>query len=150
MKYAKHLVPVLLGFGLMLSMNTGAAGAGKPKDVCIAAPTGGGGFNTFVLKEVETLSPGTAAALRGFYFTTGGQKIGPLQGTAAMGSDGQIRIGLFVHYTAENAALLNDFTVSGLIDAGYNGTVGFDNDGDFKINGTLDFQRVDCSTTVIP
>jgi hypothetical protein len=72
MKFVKQLVPVLLGLGAVISINGGAAGAAKPpKDVCIAAPTGGGGFNTFVLRGVETLVPGGAVALRGLYFTTG-------------------------------------------------------------------------------
>lgn len=148
MKFVKQLVPVLLGFGVLVSLNGGVANAAKQKDVCLAAPTGGGGFNTFVLTDVESLVPGGAVALHGFYFTTGVRKIGPLEGTAAMGSDGQIRIGFFVHSTAEGGQ--NDFTIAGLIDADYNGTVSFDNDGDFKPNATLDMQRVECSTIVRP
>ena len=148
MKFLKQLVPVLLGFGVLASINGGVASAAKLKDVCIAAPTGGGGFNTFILKDVDALFPGGAVALHGFYFTTGVRRIGPLEGTAAMGSDGQIRIGFFVHSTAEGGQ--NDFTIAGLVDADYNGTVSFDNDGDFKPNSTLDMQRVDCSTIVTP
>jgi len=150
MKFVKQLVPVLLGCGAMVAMNGGAASAAKAKDVCIAAPTGGGGFNTFVLQSVDTLFPGAAVALHGFYFTTGVKKIGPLEGTAVMGSNGQIRIGFFVHSSAEGGAIANDFTISGMLDADYNGFVGFDNDGDFQNNGTLEMQRVDCSTIVTP
>jgi hypothetical protein len=150
MKFVKQLAPVVLGLGAVIAINGGVAGAAKPKDVCLVAPTGGGGFNTFILREVEALVPGGAVALHGFYFTTGVRKIGPLEGTAAMGSDEQIRIGFFVHSTAEGGPNPNDFTISGLIDAGYNGTVGYDNDGDFKNNGTLEMQRVDCSTIDTP
>jgi len=147
MKFVKQFVPVLIGLGVVIAMNGGVARAAKPKDVCIVAPTGGGGFNTFVMKGVELLVPGGAVALQGIYFTTGSQRLAPLHGTAAMGSDGRIRIGFFVHSTAES---LNDFTVAGVTDANYAGTVSFDNDGDFKPNGTLDMQQVDCSTIVIP
>jgi len=115
--------------------------------VCIVVPTGGGGFNAFILKEVDTLVPGAVAALRGLYFATGQNLIAPLSGSAVMGSDGQIRIGFFVNSSAQST---NDFTVSGVTDANYNGTVNFDNDGDFKANGTLAMQRVDCSTITIP
>jgi len=147
MKFVKQLVPVLLGFGFMVAMNGGAANAAKPKDVCMVAPTGGGGFNEFVLREVDALFPGGAVALRGLYTTTGSQRVSPVHGSAVMGSDGRIRIGFFVHTTAES---INDFTVAGVLDADYNGTVNFDNDGDFMPNGTLDMQRVDCSTITIP
>jgi hypothetical protein len=147
MTFVKQLVPVLLGLGAVISMNPGAAGATKAKDVCIAAPTGGGGFNTFVLKEVESLVPGAAVALRGLYFTTGSLRLAPLNGTAAMGSDGRIRLGFFVHSTAES---INDFTVAGVVDATYAGTVSYDSDGDYAVNGTLAMQRVDCGTITIP
>jgi hypothetical protein len=149
MKYVRQLAIASVGFVVIVAINgTGIAGAGsKPKDVCIAAPTGGGGFNTFILKEVDTLVPGAVAALRGLYFATGQHRIAPLSGSAVMGSDGQIRIGFFVHSSAQAT---NDFTVSGVTDADYNGTVNFDNDGDFMANGTLAMQRVDCSTITIP
>jgi hypothetical protein len=148
MKFMKQLVPVLFGVGAVISIHGGAfAAAPKSKDVCIAAPTGGGGFNTFVLKEVETLVPGDAVALRGLYFTTGSLRVSPLHGTAIMGSDGRVRIGFFVHTTAES---INDFTISGLVDADFAGPVGYDNDGDYLNNGTLTMQRVDCSTIAIP
>ena len=98
--------------------------------MCLAAPTGGGGFNEFILRNVDVLAAGGAISLRGIYTTTGSQRISPLDGSAIMGSDGQIRIGFFVHSTAQGGQ--NDFTVSGLLDAAYNGTVNFDNDGDFK------------------
>lgn len=147
-KYVRHIAIACVGFGLIAAMNgTSVAAAGKPKDVCLVAPTGGGGFNTFVLKEVDALAPGGVVALRGLYFATGPQLIAPLYGSAAMGSDGQIRVGFFVNSSAQGT---NDFTVSGVTDATYTGTVNFDNDGDYKPNGTLAMQRVDCSTITIP
>ena len=148
MRFMKQLVPALLGCGVLFTIDGGVATAAKPKDVCLAASTGGGGFNEFVLRDVDTLTPGEAVTLRGIYKTTGGQRLSPLEGTAAMGSDGQIRIGFFVHSTAEGGQ--NDFTISGLLDAAFAGTVNYDNDGDFTPNGTLAMQRVDCSTITIP
>jgi len=142
MKFVKQLVPVLLGFGVMVAMSGGAASAAKAKDVCI-----GDGINKFVLREVDPLFPGGAVALRGLYTATGTQRVSPVHGSAVMGSDRRVRIGFFVHTAAEST---NDFTVAGVVDADYNGTVNFDNDGDFKPNGTLDMQRVDCSTIIIP
>ena len=146
MRFVKQLVPVLLGFGVMVAMNGGASAA-RPKDVCLVAPTGGGGFNAFVLREVDALFPGGAVALRGIYTVTNSQRVAPVHGSAVMGSDGQIRIGFFVHSSADST---NDFTIAGVLDSNYNGTVNFDNDGDFKPNGTLDMQRVDCSTIIVP
>ena len=148
MRRLKQLVPALLGFGVLVAMNGGVARAARDRDVCLAAPTGGGGFNEFILKDVDVLAPGGAISVRGIYTTTGSQRISPLDGSAAMGPDGQIRIGFFVYSTAQGGQ--NDFTVSGLLDGAYNGTVNFDNDGDFKPNGTLTMQRVECSTITLP
>lgn len=148
MRRIKQLVPALLGFAVLVVMNADVASAAKERDVCMAASTGGGGFNEFILKDVDTLTIGEAISLRGIYTATGSQRISPLSGSAIMGSDGQIRIGFFVHSTAQGGT--NDFTVSGVLDAAYNGTVNFDNDGDFKPNGTLAMQRVDCSTITLP
>ena len=151
MRRVMQLVPALLGFGVLVALNADvarAANAAKDKDVCLAAPTGGGSFNEFILRNVDTLVAGDAVSLRGIYTTTGSQRISPLDGTAIMGSNGQIRIGFFVYSTAQGGS--NDFTVSGVLDAAYNGTVNFDNDGDFKPNGTLTMQRVECSTITLP
>lgn len=148
MKFVKQLAPVLLGLGVVAAMNSGAAGAARPpKDVCIAAPTGGGGFNEFVFRDVDALAPGGAITLRGLYTTTGSQRVSPVDGSAIMGSDGRVRIGFFVHTSAES---INDFTVSGVTDATFAGTVGYDNDGDYVNNGTLTMARVDCGTVIIP
>ena len=148
MRRLHQLVPALLGFGVLVAMNSGVTRAARDKDVCLAAPTGGGGFNEFILKDVDLLGPGGAISVRGIYTATGSQRISPLDGSAAMGPDGQIRIGFFVYSTAQGGQ--NDFTVSGLLDGAYNGTVNFDNDGDFKPNGTLTMQRVECSTIILP
>jgi hypothetical protein len=152
MKGLKQRLFVALGLALVgavtgVSVNAGSAPASKVRDVCIAAPTGGGGYNMFILRGVESLTRGGAIDLKGFYFTTVVNKVGPLHGTATMKSDGTVRLGFFVHSTAES---LNDFTVSGITDASFVGTVNYDSDGDFKTNGTLDFQAVDCATVDIP
>ncbi len=148
MRVVKQLAAAVLGFGVMVALSSEVSHAAKSRDVCLNAPTGGGGFNVFVLKDVDAIGVGDAAILRGLYFATGVQRIAALHGSAVMGSDGQIRIGFFVHSTAGGGS--NDFTVSGVLDAEYNGTVNFDNDGDFKPNGTLDMQRVACDTVTIP
>ena len=64
-----------------------------------------------------------------------------------MASDGTLRLGFFVHSTAQSS---NDFTVSGVTDANFVGTVSYDNDGDFVPNGTLVFEQVDCATITVP
>jgi hypothetical protein len=132
--------------GLMVALTTGSASAAKTRDVCIASPTGGGSFNTFVLRDVPFLNPGGAMAVQGLFFT-GARRIAPVHGSAAMASDGTVRLGMFVHSTAEST---NDFTVAGITDENFVGTLSFDNDGDFVPNGTLAMQAVECSTISIP
>jgi hypothetical protein len=65
-------------------------------------------------------------------------------------SDGSVRIGFFVHSIAVPTADPNDFTMAGTTDVNFVGIVSFDNDGDFRPNGTLDSGSFDCSTVVIP
>lgn len=147
MKRFKQVVPVLAALAAIAWVNGGVAGAARTRDVCVASPTGGGGFNTFVLRDVDPLVRGAAIALRGMYFTTGSQRLAPLHGSAVMGNDGVVRVGFFVHSTAQS---LNDFTAAGVTDGDFVGTMTFDSDGDFVANGTLTMQKVDCSTLVIP
>ena len=56
-------------------------------------------------------------------------------------------MGFFVHSTSEST---NDFTVSGVTDTNFVGTLSYDNDGDFVPNGTLAMEEVDCATIAIP
>ena len=146
--YQLSLVALGIGFAAAASVPAGAAPpASKARDVCIAAPTGGGGFNTFVFRSMEPLAPGHAVTLRGVYFTTGSMRLSPVHGSAAMASNGTVRLGFFVHTLAES---INDFTVSGVTDETFAGTVKYDNDGDFKENGTLVMAPVDCTSLNIP
>jgi len=147
MKGLKQVLFVVLGLALVVSVTAGAAPSTKVRDVCIAAPTGGGGFNMFIFRGVESLTRGEAISLKGLFFTTVVNRVAAFYGSAAMVSDGTVRLGLFVNATAEST---NDFTISGMLDTNFVGTVGFDNDGDFKPNGTLSFQVVDCATVDIP
>jgi hypothetical protein len=147
MKWLNQLLLVALGLVAVGSVPTGAASAARVRDVCIAAPTGGGSFNTFVFRDVEPLSPGRAVTLRGVYYVTSTRKLSPLDGSAAMASDGTVRIGFFVHSTAVS---INDFTISGIVDANFAGTLNYDNDGDFLPNGTLAAASADCATLNIP
>jgi hypothetical protein len=64
-----------------------------------------------------------------------------------MVSDGTVRLGLFVHSTAESS---NDFTISGVTDTNFVGILKFDDDGDFVPNGTLAMELADCATISIP
>ena len=136
-------LPLMLG--LLAAVPASAAPVAK-RDVCVVAPTGGGSFNTFVLRDVETLSPGRAIALRGLFWT-GALRVAPVHGSAVMTSSGSVRIGLFVHSTAEST---NDFTVAGVTDTNFVGTWSFDNDGDFRPNGTLAMEIRSCSTIAVP
>ena len=132
--------------GLVLAVPASAAAAPN-KDRCMVSPTGGGSFNTFVFLDVPHLQAGQAVAVQGVFFT-GAQKLAPFHGTIVTAPDGlRLLVGLFVHSTALS---LNDFTVSGVVDQTLGGTVNFDNDGDFKPNGTLTVSEVDCATITIP
>ena len=102
------------------SVTAGAAPSTKVRDVCIAAPTGGGGFNMFIFRDVESLTRGEAISLKGLFFTTVVNRVAPFYGSAAMVSDGTVRLGLFVNSTAEST---NDFTISGMLDANFVGLV---------------------------
>ena len=145
MKSLIRWLPVVLGFAVVVSVNTGAA-TSRTRDICIVNPTGGGSLNTFIFRDVEPLSRGRAISLQGLFFT-GARRLAPFHGSAAMASDGTVRLGLFVHSTAEST---NDFTISGVTDTNFVGTLSYDNDGDFVPNGTLAMQLADCATIVIP
>jgi hypothetical protein len=146
MKNLKLLLPVVLGLAIAVSVNAGAAPSAKTRDVCIVNPTGGGSLNTFIFRDVEPLSRAQAISLKGLFFT-GARKVAPFHGSAAMESDGTVVVGLFVHSTAQS---INDFTISGVTDTDFVGTLSFDNDGDFVPNGTLAMQLADCSAIAIP
>jgi hypothetical protein len=146
MRNLKRLLSVVLGLAVVVSVNAGAAPSARTRDVCIINPTGGGSLNTFIFRDVEPLSLGRAISLQGLFFT-GARKVAPFHGSAAMVSNGTVRLGLFVHSTAEST---NDFTISGVTDTDFVGTLSFDNDGDFRPNGTLAMQLADCSAISIP
>jgi hypothetical protein len=143
MRHVRVLMSIILG---VLAAVPASAGAAQRKDVCVVNPTGGGSFNTFIIRDVQPLSLGGAISLKGLFFT-GARKVAPFHGTAVMAMDGTVRLGLFVHSTAES---LNDFTVAGVTDTNFVGTWSYDNDGDFKPNGTLAMELRDCNTISIP
>jgi len=146
MRYVRQLLfPTMLGLMVAMPASAGPSRT-TTRDVCIAAPTGGGSFNTFVFRDVEPLSPGRAITLKGLFFT-GAQKVEPVSGSAAMTTSGTIVLGAFVHSTAQS---INDFTVAGITDANFVGILNYDNDGDFKPNGTLAMEAKDCATIAIP
>ncbi len=118
----------------------------KSADVCLVNFDFSSPMNTLVLHDVGPLAPARSIALHGLFFTRA-NRLAPVHGSATMTSGGGIRLGVFVHSTADAS---NDFTVSGVAAADYSGTLNFDNDGDFKPNGTLEWTRVDCATITVP
>ena len=143
MRHVRVLLSMILG---LLAAVPASAGAAQRKDVCVVNPTGGGSFNTFIIRDVQPLSLGGAISLKGLFFT-GARKVAPFHGSAVMAMDGTVRLGLFVHSTAE---ALNDFTVAGVTNTDFVGTWSYDNDGDFKPNGTLAMELRDCHDISIP
>jgi len=124
-----------------------AGPAPKPKDVCIVnLGTSGSAINTFVFRDVKPLAAGGAISLEGLFFTAA-RKVEPVHGSAAMATDGSVRIGLFVH---SSAASTNDFTVSGVTGSDFSGTLNFDSNGDFVPDGTLVMTPTDCTVVTIP
>lgn len=103
-------------------------------------------LNTFIYQDVDQLSTGKVISLRGLFFTVTGRKA-PFDGSAVMGADGGVRLGIFVHSTAEST---NNFTLSGVTDEFFAGTLGFDADGDFKIDAPLVLEVVKCDDVQIP
>ena len=146
MKNLTHALAILVGIGIVGAISASGAPATKTRDICIVSPTGGGSLNTFIFRDVGSLSPAGAISLQGLFFT-GARKVAPFHGSAAMATDGTVRLGAFVHSTADST---NDFTISGVTDTNFVGTLKFDNDGDFVANGTLAMQLADCSTINIP
>jgi len=151
MRKMNHLTGAV--FALMLAMSGAAAAAAndarKPQDVCVVDVASGFPLNFFVFREVEPLILNQPVSLKGMYFVRT-RKPAPLHGSAVLVSDGSVRIGFFVHSTAVPTPEPNDFTMSGTTDVNFAGIVFFDNDGDFRPNGTLDLRVIDCSTVVIP
>lgn len=146
MSHRIHTSALIVAIALAGASTAGAAPSTRTRDVCLVSPTGGGSFNTFVLRDVKSLSPGGVIPLQGFYFV--GTRMGaPLHGSAMMASDGSVRFGVFIHSSADST---NDFTAAGILDAAFQGTLKFDNDGDFVPNGTLAVSPVDCATVTIP
>ncbi|MEZ5293700.1 MAG: hypothetical protein R2745_21630 [Vicinamibacterales bacterium] len=145
-RIATSALVVAVAIALAGADGAAAAPSTRTRDVCLVSPTGGGSLNTFILRDVKTLSPGGVIPLVGLYFV-GTRKGAPLHGSAVMASDGSVRMGLFVHSSADST---NDFTAAGIVDATFLGTLKFDNDGDFVPNGTLAVSPVDCATIAIP
>lgn len=147
MRNVRQLLFLMVGLVAAAPVSAVAAPQKAPKrDVCVVNPTGGGSFNTFIIRDVLPLSEGEAITLNGLFFT-GAMKVAPFHGSAVMAMDGTVRIGLFVHSTADST---NDFTVAGVTDTDFVGTWNFDNDGDFKTNGTLAMELRDCADITIP
>ena len=149
---------LVLALALLVGIPFLAAAAPKPPrgpaDLCLVTEPGEA-FNALVVQDVTTaLSPGRSMALHGFYFTYALKGV-PFEGSAAMSADGTIRIGLFVHSSAgfdpgSTQPFRNDFTLSGVTDASFAGTLTFDSDGDFLANGILPMVATDCATLTIP
>jgi len=140
---------------LLIAIPSLAAAAQRrgPADLCLTTPPGDA-FNALLFQDVPAgLAPGRSIAVHGLYFTHALKGI-PFDGSAAMSTDGTIRIGLFVHASAgadsTSTVFRNDFTLSGPTDASFAGTVSYDNDGDYLPNGTINLVAVDCGSLTIP
>jgi hypothetical protein len=150
MRNMKRILLVMVGVALTATVSAAApAETKKVRDVCAVDVSSGFPLNFFVFRDVDPLTLNLPAALKGIYFVPG-RLPAPLHGSAVLISDGSVRIGFFVHSSAVPTADPNDFTISGTTDSNFVGIVTFDNDGDFKPNGTLDLRSVDCSTVIIP
>jgi hypothetical protein len=145
MKPVNFLVPVILGLALAVPASVAAA-PGKTRCLVNRESPGAAPLNTFVFHDVVPLNAGESISLRGIFFTSA-RKPAPFHGSAIMAADGSVRLGLFVHSSADAT---NDFTLSGVTDTTFAGTFSFDNDGDFVPNGTLLLEVVNCDTIVIP
>jgi hypothetical protein len=121
----------------------------KSRDVCVVDVASGFPLNFFVFRDVAPLVLNEPVSLTGMYFVRS-RLPAPAHGTAVLVSDGTVRMGFFVQSTAVPTAEPNDFTISGTVDSNLAGVVFFDNDGDFRPNGTLDLRATDCNTVVIP
>lgn len=144
--FGRLLSVFILGTALVFP-TTASAAAGK-KDRCLVNRNAPGGtpLNTFVFRAVEDLTPGDAIDVRGIFFTVA-RKPAPFHGAAIMGTDGKVRLGIFVHSIAEST---NDFTMAGVVDADFAGEVKFDSTGTFVPNGTLTLELVSCDTISVP
>lgn len=142
MRNARLLLPVILGLVLAVPGSAAAALRSATRDLCVTD-----GPNTFVFRKVQRLEPGGAISVQGIWRSSGTRAL-PFHGGAIMASDGTVRLGLFVHSTADGGT--NDFTLSGETDTLFAGILSFDNDGDFVPNGSLTLQSVDCATIAIP
>jgi hypothetical protein len=151
MRTMNQLLPVVMALTLTASASAAAAPVDpkKTRDVCVVDVSSGFPLNYFVFRDVEPLTLNQPLSLKGLYFVPS-RLPAPLHGSAVLISDGSVRIGFFVHSTATPTADPNDFTMAGKTDSNFVGLVTFDNDGDFKPNGTLDLRTVDCSTVNIP
>jgi hypothetical protein len=146
-------IPIVT-LGLLTAISEIAAAAPRKNvDVCVVnrVSPGANPLNTLVFRDVAPLSPGGAISLRGLYFSSS-NRVSPFAGSAVMESNGTVRLGLFVHSSANPGpnVFLNDFTLSGLTDTSFAGALNFDNDGDFLPNGTITFESEDCAAITIP
>ncbi len=141
--------PVILALSLLTAVPAAAAPPSRrAEDVCLVDREYPSGpvLNTFVLQDVGPVAPTRSIALHGLFFTRT-LKVAAIHGSAAVAADGTVRLGLFVH---SSAASTNDFTLSGVTAPDFSGDLKFDADGDFRPDGSLSMERVDCSTITIP
>ncbi len=137
----RRLMPVLLALVLGAPGLAAAAPPRKSVDVCVALP----GYFEFVYQDVQPLEPGRTIPLRGIFIGPQDQ-FAPFAGTAAMTSDGVVRVGVLVH----GGLLAGDFTMRGWTDTSFEGSFSLEYDGDPDPDGSLTLATVDCSTIPLP
>lgn len=148
MKTARLSLGVLLAVAIALPASLAAE---TKKTVCVinrmdpGIPTSPA-LNTWVFQDVDSLTAGRVISLQGTFFTAA-RKPAAFHGSAAMASDGTVSLGLFVHSSARST---NDFTLSGVTDERFAGTLTYDSDGDFKPDNTIVLEAVSCDGIQIP
>ena len=110
------------------------------KDICLQADWGA----YYKFKGVKSLKASKAVKMVPLVGATNDGGIVPVEGSATVTPDGNVRYGVFVN-TVMNGG--NNFSIHiTSADETMAGTGGYDNDGDMSQNGTMTFTAVDCKT----
>jgi hypothetical protein len=119
------------------------------KDVCVRDSDGA----SFRFSKVQTLRPGRVVPLTGVRVSIFPvpRPLAPVHGTAAMGSDGTVHIGVLVHGMPASLSQGGSSTlVSVDADDAFSGTGTFDAAGDFRATNPVTWTSVDCDAVDIP
>jgi hypothetical protein len=119
------------------------------KDICVRDSDGG----SYRFSKVQTLRPGRVVPLAGFRVSNFPlpRPLAPVHGTAAMGSDGIVRIGVLVHGMSTSLSPGGSSTLVSIdADQAFSGTGTFDATGDFRPTNAVTWTPIDCDTVDVP